>query len=79
MDWNEVKAKPKRQAKKHNDEEYQGFYGAAQSVNKTSGGGMFSGKTAEHHASTIADADYLRDEDEEIKIETISHVCSQAV
>ncbi|TNV76017.1 hypothetical protein FGO68_gene11557 [Halteria grandinella] len=30
-------------------------------------------------ASAVADADYLRDEDEEIKFETVNHDCSLAV
>ncbi len=38
-----------------------------------------SKRPAEHHASVVADADYLRDENEEIKFETVSHECAIAV
>ena len=36
-------------------------------------------KPAEHHASVVAAADYLPDEDEEIKYETVSHEVAIAV
>lgn len=42
--------------------------------------GTGSGKTASNkQASAIADQDFLRDEDEEIKYETISHECAMGV
>ena len=36
-------------------------------------------KPAEHHASVVAAADYLGDENEEIKFETVSHEIAIAV
>ena len=84
MDWNEVKAKPKRVTQKKNADEDQGYYGGMQGGHLKSGavyGGGTSGikKVAQHHASTIAEADYLREGDEEIKYELVSHVCAAAV
>lgn len=86
-DWNEVKAKPKKHRKpKQEDEEqyhYGGGFGAggmlkAGAVKKefTIGGPK---REVQHSASAVADADYLRDEDEEIKYEKVSHDCAIAV
>ncbi len=85
MDWNEVKSKPKRQNKpKQQDDE--GFYGGSQGGSlragpvKQFGGASGAGKTAVNkQASAIADYDFIRDENEEIKFETISHECAQAI
>jgi len=86
MDWTEVKAKPKKQKKpKQEDDDYYhyGGVGAGGSLKAgavknvvTIGGPKSSGI---HSASAVADADYLRDEDEEIKYETVSHDCAIAV
>ena len=83
MDWNEVKAKPKKAKKpKQNQDEYQQYGGTS------SGGGLRAGPVkgvgqskpaVNKQAQNIADFDYLRDEDEEIKYETISHDCGAAV
>ena len=86
MDWNEVKAKPKRKAKKPQQED-DGFYGAA-----ASGGGLKAGPVggsystggaskpaANKQATNIADYDFIRDENEEIKYETVTHDCAAAV
>jgi hypothetical protein len=86
MDWNEVKAKPKKQKKpKQEDDDYYHYggvgtggslkAGAVKNV-VTIGGPKNSGI---HSASAVADADYLRDDDEEIKYETVSHDCAIAV
>jgi DNA-binding XRE family transcriptional regulator len=86
-DWNEVKAKPKkhRKPKQEDDDAYSyggGFgqggmlkAGAVKNV-LTLGGPKH---VAQHSASVVADADYLRDEDEEIKYEIVSHECAIAV
>ena len=84
MDWNEVKTKPKRKAapKQHEDD---GYYGGASGnslkagpVRQTATGGAPK-QAVNKQASAIADYDFMGDEDEEIKIETITHDCSLAV
>ena len=86
-DWTEVKAKPKKQRKPKQDDDDQYHFGGgfgtggqlkAGAVKKefTIGGPK---REAFHSASAVADADYLRDEDEEIKYETVSHDCAIAV
>lgn len=81
MEWNEVKAKPKRQGKpRHDDEE--GHWGGKQHGHLVAGAvaAHGHGKTAvSHHAAAIADQDFLKDENEEIKFETVSHDCAAAV
>ena len=87
MDWNEVKAKPKKQRKPKQEDDDNYHYGGGMGSGGTLkagavknvvtiGGPKFSGI---HSASAVADADYLRDEDEEIKYETVSHDCAIAV
>ncbi len=81
MEWNEVKAKPKRKTKKPqtDDGNYGGFSGGgfkAGPVQQTSSG---PAKVATKQAQVIADYDPLGDEDEEIKYETVTHECAVAV
>ena len=70
MEWNEVKAKPKKQARvKHDDDDDGGHYGGAHGGHLTAGavyqGAPKQGKAAmTQHASALADQDFLRDEDE---------------
>ena len=84
MDWNEVKAKPKR-VKKHKDAEDEGFYGGGQGNKLNAGPVKGGGTSGVHHgaankqASAIADYDFIKDENEEIKFETISHECAAAI
>ena len=77
MEWNEVKAKPKRKVNKKQDED---------SLATGSYQPTFAAQQMQHHAalnnqaSAIANYDYgVNDEDEEIKYETVSHECAQAV
>ena len=84
MEWNEVKAKPKRQAKKQKTEEDDTFYGGAQGNKLVAGpvrGGTHEGKAASNkQASAIADYDFGVDEEQkEIKYEVVSHDLSAAV
>jgi hypothetical protein len=86
-DWNEVKAKPKKhhKPKQENDDAY--HYGGGFGQGGTLKAGAVKNtltlggpkRVAQHSASVVADADYLRDEDEEIKFETVSHECAIAV
>ena len=77
MEWNEVKAKPKRKAKKtqEEDEGFQGTFAAQQIAHHKAGQGF----EVNHQASAIANFDPVGDGDEEIKYETVSHECAQAV
>ena len=86
MEWNEVKAKPKKVRKpKHDDDDDGGHFGGvtgnklyAGAVRQT-GGGPAKVATS-HQASAIADFDPLaRDDNEEIKFEKISLECGKAV
>ena len=89
MEWNEVKAPTKKHNKrpKQDDDDDAYHYGGgvsgghlkAGAVMGSAQGGGKGKKPAEHHASVVADADYLRDEDEEIKYEVVSHEVSLAV
>lgn len=82
MEWNEVKAKPKRQSKpKRNDDDdyYGGQSGGHLKAGPVNTYGGSSKTPAQKHASVVADADYLRDDDEEIKFETVSHECAVSV
>lgn len=82
MDWNEVKPKIKRKTKPKTDNDEQDHWGGIVGGHFRAGAiaSVGSGKHAvSHHASAVADADYLRDEDEEIKYETVSHECAIAV
>ncbi|CDW73276.1 UNKNOWN [Stylonychia lemnae] len=84
MEWNEVKAKPKKQKKAQNNDN-DGFYGGQK------GGHLRAGPVRqENHgpakvavnkqASAIADFDHLRDDDdEEIKYEKITLECARAI
>ena len=81
MEWNEVKAKPKK-AKKPKQQDDEGYYGGS------FGGGLKAGPiqgagtskpSVNKQAQNIADFDYLRDEDEEIKYETVNYDCSAAI
>jgi hypothetical protein len=67
MEWNEVKAKPKKQAKRKNFDDDEGHYGGTHHGHLMAGAIAHSGlgKTSvSKGASAVADADYLRDEDE---------------
>ena len=82
MEWNEVKAKPKKAHKPKRDEDEEGHWGGVSGGHLRAGAvaATGSGKHAvSNAASSIADADYLRDSDEEIKYETVSHECALAV
>lgn len=82
MEWNEVKSKPKRVVKKKTDEDQEGHWGGVYGGHFRAGAvaAVGSGKTAvSHHASAVADQDFLRDENEEIKYETVSHECAIAI
>ena len=84
MDWNEVKAKPKKQKKTKSSED-DGFYGGNQGGSLKAGPvkQSFGGPTKQatsHSASVVADFDPLaNDFDEEIKYEKISLDCARAV
>ncbi len=86
MDWNEVKAKPKKVRKPKQDGDDDAFYGGA-SGNKLHAGPVkqaFGGpaKVATNkQASAIADFDPLARDDgnEEIKYEMVSRDCARAV
>ncbi len=86
MDWNEVKAKPKKQRKAKQEDEDQYHFGGGFGTGGTLKAGAVKSHftiggpkhTAVHSASAVADADYLRD-DEEIKYETVSHEVALAV
>ena len=85
MEWNEVKAKPKK-VKRTNKEEDDGFYGG-QTGNKLYAGALKGGGSglvkapANKQASAIADFDPLARDDgnEEIKYELVALECSRAV
>ncbi len=86
MEWTEVTAPKKKQSKKPKNEDddsyhYGGYQGGHLKAGAVMGNSMSSKnkKPAEHHASVVADADYLRDENEEIKFEQVSHECAIAV
>ena len=88
MEWTEVKAPSKKQSRKpKNDLDDDAYhYGGGVSGGHLKAGAVMGSaqggkgkKPAEHHASVVADADYLRDEDEEIKYEVVSHEVSMAV
>lgn len=87
MEWTEVTAPKKKQSKKPKNQDddsyhYGGYQGGHLKAGAVQGNAISSGKgskPAEHHASIVADADYLRDENEEIKYETYSHECAIAV
>ena len=87
MEWNEVTAPKKKVSKKpkanDDDDAYHyggGFQGGHLKAGAVMGASTGKGKKpAEHHASVVAAADYLPDEDEEIKYEMISHEVSIAV
>ena len=89
MDWQEVKAKPKRKTKKATDDD-EGHYGGAVGNTLKAGpikfsgpvGGAFGGgnkPAANKQASNIADFDPVGEGDEEIKYETVTHDCAAAV
>ena len=82
MDWNDVKAKPKRASKPKQDDEVEGHYGGMSHGHLKAGAihqnSMGKSKIS-NQASAIAEYDYLREGDEEIKYETISHSCAAAV
>uniref|UniRef100_A0A7S3MXX3 HTH cro/C1-type domain-containing protein n=1 Tax=Strombidium inclinatum TaxID=197538 RepID=A0A7S3MXX3_9SPIT len=93
MEWNEVKEKPKKQTKKHDDEEEKPQYGGKGAKGKLIAGpvrnGQMHAEGARDHAPSndnaathIAEFDYYVDDDKftnEIKYETVSHECAQAV
>ena len=82
MDWTDVKSKPKRKAPKKANDEDEGHYGGSYHGHLVAGAihTKGSGKVSSgNQASAIADQDYLRDSDEEVKLETISHECALAV
>lgn len=87
MDWNEVKAKPKKQKKAKYEDEDQYHYGGGMGAGGTLKAGAVRNvvtiggprRDVQHSASAVADADYLRDEDEEIKYEKVNHDCALAV
>ena len=82
MDWNEVKSKPKRATKPKRNEDDEGHWGGASHGHLMAGAVQKTGMgkaSISNQASNIADYDYLRDGDEEIKYETISHDCAAAV
>ena len=86
MEWNEVKAKPKKARKPKQDGDEGAFYGGY-SGNKLHSGPVkqaFGGPTkaaVNNQASAIADFDPLARDDgnEEIKYETVSLDCARAV
>ena len=82
MEWNVVKPKPKRKAKKHHDEDDFEQFGGQHHGHLTAG----PVKGAQHHvdpinnqASAIAQSDDVLDENEEVKIELVTHECAIAV
>lgn len=81
MEWNEVKAKPKRKtAKKSSDDD--GFYGGASGGHLKAGPVKSSGPTkaaVNNQASAIADYDFLRDDLEETKYELVTLECANAI
>ena len=82
MDWNEVKAKPKKTAKRKNYDDEEGHFGGAHHGHMYAGAIAHTalGKSAvSKGASAVADADYLRDDDEKVKFENVSHEASLAV
>jgi len=86
MEWTEVTAPKKKQTHKPRAEDDDSFhYGGMQGGHLKAGAIMGSSgsgkgkKPAEHHASVVAAADYLGDENEEIKFETVSHEIAIAV
>ncbi len=88
MEWTEVtapKKKPARKPRQDNEDQGYHFSGGFSGGHLKAGAVMGSatgGKTkkpAEHHASVVAAADYLPDENEEIKYELVSHEVSLAV
>ncbi len=86
MEWNEVTAPKKKQSRKpknEDDDAYHyggGFQGGHLKAGAVMGASTGKGKKpAEHHASVVAAADYLPDEDEEIKYELVSHEVAIAI
>jgi hypothetical protein len=87
MEWNEVTAPKKKQSRKpknnEDDDAYHfggGFQGGHLKAGAVMGASTGKGKRpVEHHASVVAAADYLGDENEEIKYELVSHEVSLAV
>ncbi len=87
MDWNEVKAKPKKAKKKQPVDDEEGHYGGSTGNKLTAGpirqyyesSGPSSKATVNKQASAIADYDMMGDENEEIKYETVTHDCAIAV
>ena len=82
MDWNEVKSKPKKTHKPRQEEDDEGHYGGVSGGHLRAGAIQSKGTgkaSVSNAASTIADQDYLRDEDEEIKYELVAHQVSLAV
>ena len=60
----------------------QGRYGGPGAYSGGGGGGAAAAQQqpdVQNHASAVADYDFGVDEDEEIKYETVSHTCAQAV
>ena len=86
-DWETVKSKPKKQNNKPKNEENKPAYGGKGAGGKLIAGPVKQGKMASQNdysalnnqASAIADFDYHIDDYEEVKYETVSHVCAQAV
>ena len=75
--------KPNKKPRNDDDDAYHyggGFQGGHLKAGAVMGSATGKGKKpAEHHASVVAAADYLPDEDEEIKYETVSHEIAIAV
>ena len=91
-DWNEVKAKPKKKSKKPQGEQKRDYGGKGangkliagpikKNLNTNNDFGYSNNDyvTFDNQASAIADFDYHIDSDEEVKYETVSHQCAQAV
>ena len=84
MEWTEVKAKPKKKKAPKDDDDDSGYYGGATGNALKSGpvkqtGGGVAKPAANKQASAIADYDFIKDENEEIKYETVNHDCAIAV
>ena len=87
-DWEQVTAKPKKSNNKPKVEENKPQYGGKGAGGKLIAGPIKNGQMANpkdyavtNQASAIADFDFHIDDEryEEVKFETVSHVCAQAV
>ena len=93
MEWNEVKAKPKKKVVKNTEDDVKPVYGGKKAGGKLVAGPVqtFGGSnvrtnndysTTQNNASAITDYEYYQEEIagyEEVKFETVSHQCSQAI